>query len=158
MSHHFGRSLLIGPLVICAAALGPVAAAHASDASLRATVKSDVPAITRSQAKITAGQAALKKTHSITKLIKAVKAQDTNLIRLRTRVQGESSSTPTGAKGKADVVMGLELIVTSNRALNKFIEQESLGIKVSKARLNVSVRDDKRGNALFVAGAKLLGV
>jgi uncharacterized membrane protein len=68
MSHHFGRTWLIGPLVIGAAAIGPVAAAHASDASLRTTVKADVPAITRSQAKIKAGEATLKKTHSITQL------------------------------------------------------------------------------------------
>jgi hypothetical protein len=31
-----------------------------------------------------------------------------------------------------------------------------VGTTVSKARLNVSVREDKRGSALFVAGAKLL--
>jgi hypothetical protein len=152
------RSLLVGPLVIGAAAIGPVAAAHATDASLRATLTRDVPAITRSQAKITAAQTTLEKTHSIGKLIKAVKAQDTNLTRLRTTLRKESSSTPTGAKGKADVVKGLELITSSNRALIKDIEKESVGTPVSKSRLNVLVRDDRRGSALFAAGAKLLGV
>jgi hypothetical protein len=100
MSHRFGRSWLIGPLVIGAVVIGPVAAADASDATLQATVKRDVPAITRSQARITAGEANLKKTHSIAALIKAVRAQDTNLAKLRTRLRGESSSTSTGARAK----------------------------------------------------------
>ncbi len=158
MSHRFGRRRLITPLVIGAMAVAPIATARASDASLRASVKRAVPTIRRSQAKINAAQATLRRTHSTTKLFSAVRVQDTALGNLRTTLQGESSSTSTGAKGKADIVKGLGLIVDSNRALVKDIKKESLGTKVSQASLNALVRGDRRGSALFVAGAKLLGL
>jgi hypothetical protein len=54
------------------------------------------------------------------------------------------------------VIKGLGLIVSSNRSLIKDIEKESIGAPVSKARLNALVREDMRGGALFVAGARLL--
>jgi hypothetical protein len=75
---------------------------------------------------------------------------------LTTRLRSESSSTSTGSTGKADVIKGLGLIVSSNRSLIKDIEKESIGAPVSKARLNALVREDMRGGALFVAGARLL--
>jgi hypothetical protein len=83
-------------LIACAAVTGPVAAAQASDASIRAIVKSDIPKITRSQAKILDGLATYEKSHSATAVIKAIKAQNRDLAALEKKL---ASQTPTTANG-----------------------------------------------------------
>jgi hypothetical protein len=142
----------------CAVVLGPVAGAQATDATLRATIKNDVPKITRSQAKILDGLATLQKSGSAKAIVKAINAQDRNLTALKNRVAGQSSSTSAGSKGKSDVTKGLALIVKSNTTLAGDLSKASSGKPVSKTQVKAATAEVKKGNVEINAGAKLLKV
>jgi hypothetical protein len=155
MSHRFRRSWAVAPLVACAAVLGPVTAAQASDASLRTTIKAAAPKIDRSQAKILDGIAHLDQTKSATALIKAVKAQDKDLASLQSKLNGESASSAAGTKGKSDVIKGLGLILKSNTTL---IADIQAGKKLTKAEVKTIDNEAVKGNKAAIAGQKLLKV
>jgi hypothetical protein len=156
MSHRLGRFSLLVPIVACAAVIGPVSVAQASDASLRSTVEAGIPKITRSQAKILDGEAAFEQTHSAAALVKAVKAQDKTLKTLDTKVKGQSPSTPVGTKAKSDIVKGLRLIVASNTSLVSDYKLAQQGHPVTRAQLNVMVNEANTGNVDMLTGIKLL--
>jgi hypothetical protein len=158
MSHRFRRSLIAGPLAVCVAVAGSASIAHASDAGLSASVKADVPQITRTQAKVLDGLAAYEKTHSTSVLIKAIRAQDSNLETLKSKLSGEAPSSATGTKAKAEIIKGLGLIVSSNKHLVNDLQKGAAGKSVSKAQLRAVIAADKKGNLDFNTGAKLLGV
>lgn len=145
-------SLLAGGVAL----VGPIAVAQATDATLRATVKSDIPRITRSQAKILNGEASLQQSNSPKALIKAISAQDRNLKALRAELSREAPSSATGAKAKRDMVAGLKLIVGSNTTLSKDLVKNAKGEKVSKAQLKAAVARDIKGSRDLNTGAKLL--
>ncbi len=134
---------------------GPVAAAQASDAQIRGTVKADVPKIIKSQAKILDGLATYEKTHSAKPLISASEKQNRVLKALETKLSRESSSTAAGAKGKADIIKGLKLIVGSNTILIKHLQS---GQPLSASQQKAAVSAAKKGNSDLNAGGRLLKV
>lgn len=155
MSHH-SRRLAVASAVTCVAAIGPAAAAHASDATIRSAIKAAVPKIEKSQAKLIDSLATYKKTHNPTALISAVKAENATLRALETRLSHRSASTTDGAKGKAAIVTGLRLIIGSNTTLAKELQQSARHAPVSKAKLKASIAEDNKGNRDLNAGSKLL--
>ncbi|HTW11850.1 MAG TPA: hypothetical protein VME01_03835 [Solirubrobacteraceae bacterium] len=155
MSHRV-RCVAASTLVACAALLGPAAAAQASDAGIRATVKDDLPKIIRSQAKILDGIATLQQKKSVTALVDAIRAQDRNLSALHNHLDRESASTASGAKGKTDLVDGLKLIIASNQTLAKDLAKAAKHQPVSKAQLKAAVEKAKKGNVDLNTGSKML--
>ena len=137
----------------CAVLAGPIAAAQASNATLLATIKSGFPKIIKSQAKILDGLATYDKTHSKTPLIKAIKTQNGVLKALEVRLSHGSPSSAQGARGKAEVIKGLGLIVGSNTTLVKHLQS---GKSLSKAQSKAAVKAATKGNLDLSAGAKLL--
>lgn len=158
MSRRLTRASLVSSLVACAAVGGPVAAAQASDHSLRTTVKRAVPAIGRSQSKILSGLATLDRTHKVSPLIRAINTQDRTLMALERKLTAEAPSSARGAKGKSDIITGLKLIVGSNEMMAKDLKKASKKQAVSRAQLRAATRAAKKGNADLNAGAKLLKV
>jgi hypothetical protein len=155
VSGRFTRAAVSAAAVGCGV-LGSATGAQASDASIRATVKSAVPKIVHSQARILDGLATYEKTHSPTALIKSIKAQNRDLSALETKVAGQTASTPNGTKGKADIVTGLRLIIGSNRTLTKELQRSSAHKPVSNAKMKAAAKADVKGNADLNAGGKLL--
>lgn len=147
-------SLIAGGVV----AAGPLACAQASNSGLRRTVKLDVPRITSSQARILDGAAKYERTHSSTQLIRAIRAQDRNLLSLKRRVAAERASNTTGARAKADIMRGLTLIVDSNNTLAKDLARASSHRPVSKRQLAAAVLAARRGNRDLALGGRLLKV
>jgi hypothetical protein len=143
-------------VLACTAVAGPVAAADASDATLRSTIKTAVPKIEKSQAKLIDGLTAYQKTHNPTALIKAIKGQSRTLSALETKLSQESASSANGTKGKTDIVKGLGLIIGSNTTLAKELQQSAHHAPVSKAKLKAATKADTRGNRDLNAGSKLL--
>lgn len=139
----------------CVALAGPIAAAQASDATIRGTINSTVPKIVKSQAKVLDGLATYDKTRSAKTLITAIKTQNGVLKALKGKLSRESASSANGAKGKADIVNGLGLIVRSNTALAKHLQS---GKPLSHAEANTAITQDKKGNDDLNAGGKLLRV
>lgn len=139
-------------------AIGPVTVAQASDASIRATVRSDVPRITASQARIESGLARFQRRHSPAALISAVRAQNRNLGALRRRLAGQAPSSARGRRGKSDIVRGLALIIHSNQVLIRDLHRSAHGRPTPRRELLAAVRTDKRGNRDIDAGGRLLHV
>jgi hypothetical protein len=140
----------------CLAAVGPVTSAQASDATIRSAIKTAVPKIEKSQAKLINGLSTYQTTHNPTALMKAIKGQDKTLKALETKLSAQSPSSANGTKGKADIVKGLRLIVGSNGTLAKELEQSAHHAPVSKAKLKASTAADVKGNRDLTAGSKLL--
>ena len=141
-------------LLISGACLGSAGLAQASDAGLRAVFKAEAPAIVRSQAKILNGAAAAEQSHKLGPLIKALRGQDRTLGKLRTRMAAIKPSSRAGARGKADILTGLGLIISSNETLITGLEKRSL----PKSVLRAAAAADKTGNVDLSRGAKLLRV
>ncbi len=156
MSRRFRHTAGTAALLTCAAVAGPVAAAQASDATIRSTLKTAVPKIEKSQAKLINGLAAYQRTHNPTVLIKAINAQSKTLRALETKVSGQPASSAAGTKGKSDIVKGLRLIVGSNTTLAKELQLSAHHAPVSKAKLKAATTADEKGNRDLNAGTKLL--
>lgn len=156
MSRRFRHTAGTAALLTCAAVAGPVAAAHASDATIRSTIKTAVPKIEKSQAQLINGLAAYQKTHNPTALIKAINAQTKTLKALETKLTAQSTSSTAGTKGKSDIVKGLRLIVGSNTTLAKELQLSAHHAPVSKAKLKAATAADEKGNRDLNAGSKLL--
>ena len=156
MSHRSRRISSGAALVACVAAIGPVAAAQASDATIRSTVKSAVPKIEKSQAKIIDGLSTYQQTHNPTALIKAIRGQSKTLKALETKLSSQPASSANGSKGKADIVKGLRLIIGSNNTLAKELAQSAHHAPVSKAKVKAATAADTKGNRDLNAGSKLL--
>lgn len=139
-------------------AIGPAALAQATDASISATVRGDVPRITASQAHIDSGLARFEKSHSPTALISAVRAQNRTLSALRRRLAGQAPSSARGRRGKLDIVRGLTLIIRSNQVLIRDLHRSAHGKPTPRRELLAAVSADKRGNRDINAGARLLHV
>jgi hypothetical protein len=156
VSHRSRRICSVASAVACVTAIGPVAAAQASDATIRSTVKSAVPKIEKSQAKLIDGLSTYQKTHNPTALIKAIKGQSKTLTALETKLSSQPASSANGTKGKSDIVKGLRLIIGSNTSLAKELQQSAHHAPVSKAKVNAATAADTRGNRDLNAGSKLL--
>jgi hypothetical protein len=150
------RIAVVGSALACVAAIGPVTAAQASDATIRSTIKTAVPKIEKSQAKLIDGLSTYQKTHNPTALIKAVKGQSKTLKALEAKLSGQSASSTNGTKGKADIVKGLRLIIGSNSTLAKELQQSAHHAPVSKAKVKAATAADTKGNRDLTAGSKLL--
>jgi len=156
MSRIARRATVLPALAGSMATLGPVAAAQASNASLRTTVKSDVPRILHSQARILDGLAVLAKTKSVKPLLHAIRAQDRNLSALKVKLSGQSASSATGMKGKHDIIRGLTLVTHANSTLVRDLAKAASGRAVSKAQVKAASTATKRGNVDINLGGKLL--
>ncbi|HWD68783.1 MAG TPA: hypothetical protein VG293_01240 [Solirubrobacteraceae bacterium] len=150
------RRIAAVSLVLAGIAAGPVAAAQASDATLRTSLRRDLPRIKASQLKIRAASLRAQRTHSPSVLIRAIESQDRNLGSLRRRLRREPASSRSGRRGKADVVRGLTLIVDSNTVLARDLKRAAHHERVSKRRLAAATLSDRRGNRDLLRGAKLL--
>jgi hypothetical protein len=144
-------SLLVG-----AVGFGAAAVAQASNATIKATLKSANPTVLKDQAKVLDGIATYDKNHSSSALIKALKRQVSDLNSIQAKISGETASAGKGTHGKAEIVKGLALISDSDKDLVKDL-QTAHGKQIPKSKLNTAVVVDKKGNTELVDGAKLLG-
>jgi hypothetical protein len=150
------RSSALSGVAFCAVLAGPIGSAHASNATIRATVNSYNAKILRDEAGVLKGQAAYKK-HNVKPLIRALNREVTDLHALRAKLTAESASSPSGRKGKSDVTTGLGLIASAYTALARDLKSSRAKVPVSAAKVNAAVATDQKGRAKLKAGLKLLG-
>jgi hypothetical protein len=158
MSRRMRHSAGTATVLACAAVAGPVAAASASDASIRSAIKSSVPKIQKSQAKLINSFTAYEKTHNPAAPLTALKGQNKTLTALEIKLSGQSASSTNGTRGKNDIVKGLRLIVGSNNTLATELQKSANHTPVSKAKIKAATAADTKGNKDLVAGTKLLNL
>lgn len=148
----------VAALLLIAGAAAPVTAAQASDRSLQATVRRNLPRIKASQLKVRDATLKLERTHSSRALIGAIESQNRDLQALERRVRRQSATTGAGRRGRSDVIRGLTLIVDSNKVLARDLARAAAHQHVSKREVAAATRTDLRGNRDLLVGAKLLRV
>lgn len=150
------RCSLLSPIAVCAVLSGPIAAAQASDTTVRATIDSYNSKILKDESKILSAASSYDQTHNSAPLTAALRHEVSDLHSLKGKLAKESASTSKGRKGKDDVVKGLGLIASGYSALAKDVQAASANKPVTKAQLNAAKAADSKGHKLVVAGLKLL--
>lgn len=154
MPRSIRRYLALSGIALFGALAGPVAAAQASDATLRATINSAGPKIVSDEAAVAKGLAGYKH-HKVKPLVRALNHEVNDLHALVHTLRGETASSTKGRKAKKDIVKGLGLIATAYAALSQDVNA-SHGNGVPPAQVNAAVSTDKRGRAILKTGLKLL--
>lgn len=141
---------------VCAVLAGPLASAHASNATIRATISNYSPRLGQDEARVARAVTTYKKHHS-SALVGALRHEVTDLRALRTKLIREPASTARGRTGKTDVTQGLGLIASAYAALARDLAAASRSRPVSRAKVLGVVATDRKGRAKLRAGLKLLG-
>lgn len=149
------RFSLLSGVALCAILGGPIAAAQASDTTLKATLNSFAPKIVKDENAVRNGLTKYPQGKS-KPLIKALTHEVGDLHSLKSKLAHESASSSAGAKGKTDIVKGLSLIASAYSALRKDVLAVNGG-PVPKAKVNAAVNTDKKGRTKLLAGLHLLG-
>jgi hypothetical protein len=148
------RFALLSGVVLCAIVAGPIAAAQASDNTIRSTLNFYAPKIVKDESAVSKGLKGYPGTRN--KLTRALKHEVGDLHTLKSKLSHESASSSAGSKGKKDIVKGLSLIATAYGNLRKDVLAANGG-PVPVAKVNSAVNTDKKGRTKLLAGLHLLG-
>ena len=149
------RFSLLSGVALCAILVGPIAAAQASDTTLKQTLNNFAPKIVKDESAVTKGLNEYPQG-KVTPLTRALKHEVGDLRSLKSQLAKQSASTPAGAKAKKDIIKGLGLIASAYSTLRKDV-LAAHGGPVPAAQVNAAVNTDKKGRKKFLAGLNLLG-
>ena len=148
------RFSVLSGVALCAVLIGPVAAAQASDNTLRATLNTYAPKISTDENAVRNGLIGYPQG-KVRPLVRALNHEVGDLHALRSKLNHESASSAAGRKGKTDIVKGLALIAKAYGALRTAV-QAAHGGPVPKSAVNAAVATDKKGRKKLLAGLHLL--
>jgi hypothetical protein len=149
------RRLVLSGVAVCAVLGGPVAAAQASDNTLKSTLNAYAPKIKHDEAAVKAGLNEYSKG-KVRPLVRALNHEVADLHALKRALAHESGSSRKGRRAKRDIVQGLGLIASAYTALRQDV-QAAHGGPVPVAEVNAAVHTDRQGRTKLLAGLKLLG-
>ena len=149
------RRILLSGVVVCGILAGPIAAAQASDNSLRSTLNSYAPKIVKDENAVRNGLNGYPRGR-VKPLVHALTHEIGDLHSLKSKLAHESASSAAGAKGKKDIVKGLALIANAYGALRNDVKVANGG-PVPKSKVVAAVNTDKEGRKKLLAGLNLLG-
>ena len=141
-------------MALCAVLAGPIAAAQASDNTLRGTLNSFAPKIVRDENAVRNGIIGYPKGR-VKPLVRALHHEVVDLHALSSKLTHERASSARGRKAKANIVRGLGLIAKAYGALRRDV-QAAHGGPVARSKVNAAVRTDKKGRRKLLAGLQLL--
>jgi hypothetical protein len=146
---------MLAAVSACAVLAGPVAGAQASNLTIAKTFKASQSKIDHDEANVLNGFAAYNNGKAAP-LEHALRHEVTDIMALRSRIDGESASSTHGDKGKTMIVKGLGMIAFAYSALAAEVQKSSSGHPVSRKTVNATVAADKKGRTKLIAGLKLL--
>lgn len=155
MSRRLAVRGLAAALAAAAIVGGPVAAASASDLTIKIALVHAAPGLHRSDLRLRAAFVRYARTHRTGPVVRAIRAQDRDLSALRTRVRRSSASTSGGARGRRDIISGLGLVLRSNFDVNAHLRRQGAA-GLSPAQLRTAERLGQRGERLYRRGITLL--
>jgi hypothetical protein len=147
-------SVLTG-VALCAVLGGGVGIAQASDNTLRATLNTYAPKISKDENAVKNGLIGYPKGKP-KPLVRALNHEVGDLHKLRSKLKHEKASSARGKKAKTDIVKGLGLIANAYGALRTAV-QAAHGGPVAKSKVNAAIATDKKGRKKLLAGLHLLG-
>jgi hypothetical protein len=148
------RFSVLAGVALCAVLVGPVAVAQANDNTLRSTLNTYAPKISRDENAVRNGL--IGYPHGkVRPLVRALTHEVGDLHALRNKLKHEKASSAKGRKAKTDIVRGLSLIANAYGALRSAVKAAHGG-PVPKAKVNAAVATDKKGRKKLLAGLHLL--
>ena len=148
------RYSVLSGLALCAVLAGPVAAAQATDNTLRTTLNTYAPKIVSDENAVKSGLSGYPQG-KVRPLVRALKHEVADLHALKAKLSHESASSAKGRRAKKKIIAGLGLIATAYGALRADV-QAAHGGPVSRAKVSAAVQTDKRGRTKLLAGLHLL--
>ena len=148
------RYPVLSVLALCAVLAGPVAAAEATDNTLRTTLNTYAPKIVSDENAVKSGLSGYPQG-KVRPLVRALKHEVADLHALKAKLSHESASSAKGRRAKKKIIAGLGLIATAYGALRADVEAAHGG-PVSRAKVSAAVQTDKRGRTKLLAGLHLL--
>jgi hypothetical protein len=136
---------------------GPMAGAGASDASIKAAIKSYNGVITSDEGRVLTAIGTAESTGNAAPLQLALVAEERDLHALRSKVAAQSASSPRGRAGKAKFLAGIGSIVKAYRKLGKGVGELKANPAAGRADIKRALTIVKRGRAQLNAAVKLLG-
>lgn len=155
MSRRSALGLVIAVLSAGAMIAGPIAAANASDTTIKLALLHAAPGLHRSDLRLRAAFARYATTHRPAPVVRAIRAQDRDLSRLQTKVRRSSASTTDGSRARRDIVAGLGYVLRSNYGINGHLRRQGAA-GLSPPQLRTAERLARHGDALYRRGIKLL--
>ncbi len=146
---------LVATLAAGAMVGGPVAVASASDMMIKSEIVHAGPRLHRDGLRILAAFKRYSRTHRAGPVVRAIRAQDTDYLRLRTRLDRTSASTHNGTLGKREIVHGMTLIVRSNRTIADALHRHG-NVGLTPTEFKRAERLSKRGDRYIQRGVRLL--
>jgi len=148
------RCWVLSGVALCAVLAGPVAAAQASDNTIRTTLNNYSPRIVKDENAVKSGLMGYPQG-KVKPLVRALNHEVRDLRALKGKLAHESASSPRGAKAKRLIIRGLGLIANAYGALRGDV-QAAHGGAVPKSKVAAAVRTDQKGRGKLLAGLKLL--
>ncbi len=134
---------------------GPVAAASASNFTIKLAVVRASPGLRHRQTRLRRALRRYKASHRAAPVIRAIRAQDRDLSALRSKVRRSSASSRVGARARREIITGLGLVLRSNYAVSTDLRRRGpFGLTPTQARR--AARLATRGDALYRRGVLLL--
>ena len=158
----FTKTAATGRAALCAAVLvgvlvGPVSAASASDASIKAVIKSYNAKLLIADGHLTTALGEYKKTGNPSDVQAAFKKSIAVLSSLKAKIASQKASNPRVKLGQTKFDKGLQAIVVAYERLSKAIGEKRVSPAAAKAEAKKAVSAIDRARVLFKEGAKLLG-
>jgi hypothetical protein len=150
-----------GRLVLCAVMLGGVFAgsvtgASASDASIKAVIKSYNSKILVAEGHVVSAIGEFKDSGNPTKVQAALQKSITVLGALESKISAQSASSPKIKLGKAKFDKGLQSVVVAYRRLKAAFGEKKVSPQAAKAEAKKAVLAVAKGRKELREGAKLL--
>lgn len=157
----FLRALGVGRIALFTIVLGcgltgPTAMASASDASIKAVIKSYDSKILIAEGHLVTAIGEYKKSGTPAAVQKAIQKETGVLISLESKIESQSASSPRVKLGKAKFVKGLQKVVVAYRHLGKAFGEKKVSPQAAKTEAKKAVSTVKSARVELREGAKLL--
>jgi hypothetical protein len=151
-----------GRVALCAAVLigvlaAPVSGASASDASIKAVIKSYNAKLLIADGHLATALGEYKKSGDPSGVQAALKKSIAVIGALKSKIASQKASNPRVKQGQAKFDRGLQAIVVAYKRLSTAIGEKQVSPAAAKAEAKKAVTAIDRARVLFKEGAKLLG-
>lgn len=156
------RAAKAGRVALCAAVLVgvlavPVSGAFASDASIKAVIKSYNSKLLIADGHLSTALGEYKKSGNPSGVQAAFRKSIAVLSSLKAKIASQKALSPRVKLGQSKFDKGLQAIVVAYRRLSKAIGEKQVSPAAAKAEARRAVTAIDRARVLFKEGAKLLG-